>query len=180
MPCRTRRFLAAAACLLALTACEGAKRELGLVRRAPDEFAVVKRAPLAMPPDYSLRPPRPGAPRPQEMTEGGQGRAAVFGAAGGEEAYQPSGEAGSGESALLQAAGAAGARPQIRDVVDREAAEAPARDKPVAEKLLGIRLGRKDEPAASVVNAPEEAERLKKNVEEGKSVTEGTTPAIEQ
>lgn len=178
MPCRTRRLLAAAACLLALTACEGAKRELGLVKRAPDEFAVVKRAPLAMPPDYSLRPPRPGAPRPQEMVNGDQGRAAVFGTSG-EEAYQSSGESG-GESALLQAAGAAGAGPQIRDIVDREAADAPARDKPVAEKLLGIGLGRKDEPAASVVNAPEEAERLKKNAEEGKSATEGTTPAIEQ
>ena len=34
----------------------------------PDEFAVVTRAPLSMPPDYGLRPPRPGAARPNETS----------------------------------------------------------------------------------------------------------------
>jgi len=34
-----------------------------------DEFAVVTKAPLIMPPDYNLRPPRPGAARPQEQSE---------------------------------------------------------------------------------------------------------------
>ena len=34
----------------------------------PDEFAVESRAPLTVPPDFDLRPPEPGAPRPQEKT----------------------------------------------------------------------------------------------------------------
>ena len=34
---------------------------LGFEKSAPDEFAVVKRAPLTLPPEYGLRPPRPGA-----------------------------------------------------------------------------------------------------------------------
>jgi Protein of unknown function (DUF3035) len=32
----------------------------------PDEFAVESRAPLTIPPEFNLRPPEPGAPRPQE------------------------------------------------------------------------------------------------------------------
>jgi len=37
-------------------------------RSGPDEFGVVSRAPLSQPPDYSLRPPRAGAKRPNEVT----------------------------------------------------------------------------------------------------------------
>ncbi|MGH7063561.1 MAG: DUF3035 domain-containing protein, partial [Stellaceae bacterium] len=34
----------------------------------PDEFAVESRAPLTIPPDFDLRPPEPGAARPQEKS----------------------------------------------------------------------------------------------------------------
>jgi hypothetical protein len=37
-------------------------------RAGPDEFGVVSRAPLSQPPDFSLRPPRAGAKRPNEVT----------------------------------------------------------------------------------------------------------------
>ena len=50
---------------LALGGCSGTVQEnLGLGKRSPDEFQVVRRAPLILPPDYSLRPPEPGAPGP--------------------------------------------------------------------------------------------------------------------
>jgi hypothetical protein len=46
-----------------LGACGGTVQEnLGLGKRSPDEFQVVRRAPLILPPDYTLRPPTPGAP----------------------------------------------------------------------------------------------------------------------
>ena len=72
-------FILAGSAALLLTGCSGAKEQLGLTRSAPDEFAVVKRAPLEMPPDYALRPPRPGATRPQEQATAEQAREAVFG-----------------------------------------------------------------------------------------------------
>ncbi len=55
---------------VALSGCSGEEvtRTFGLTRDAPDEFQVTTRAPLSMPPDFSLRPPRPGATRPQEET----------------------------------------------------------------------------------------------------------------
>ncbi len=40
----------------------------GSRRSGPDEFGVVSRAPLSQPPDYSLRPPRAGAARPNVET----------------------------------------------------------------------------------------------------------------
>ena len=50
---------------------EDLKSTFGLNKRAPDEFAVPTRAPLSLPPDYSLRPPEPGAPRPNQTTARG-------------------------------------------------------------------------------------------------------------
>jgi len=130
-----------------------------------------------MPPDYTLRPPRPGAPRPQEAAPEDQAEAAMFG-----DAQQPAQSApDSGESALLNQAGADAAQPGIRQAVDRETATLEPKDKPVAEKLLGWTTGSSDAPPpASVVDPKAEAERLRKNAEEGKPVTEGETPTIEE
>ena len=43
------------------------KDDLGFGRQAPDEYQVVERAPLSVPPNFHLRPPRPGALRPQAI-----------------------------------------------------------------------------------------------------------------
>ena len=138
-----------------LTACSNAKESLGLTRTSPDEFAVVKRAPLEMPPDYGLRPPRPGAPRPQEQAVNEQAREVVF---GGDQAARKAPPA-NGESALLQEAGALETDPNIRNVVDRESNVEDNSKKPVAERLFGIkRPGSKEE---GVIDPKEEAARLK-------------------
>ncbi len=159
-----------------LSACGGDVQEtLGLKKSAPDEFAVIKRAPLAMPPDYNLRPPRPGAPRPQEQTTSQEARQTVFGS----EDRQAAPRKTDGESLLLEQAGGYESDPNIRTVVDSETAKLHDRNKPVAEKLLGLG-GDKDEPSATVVDAEAEAERLRKNLEEGQPVTEGETPSIEE
>ena len=65
-------FLCSAALLL--PGCSDFKRTIGLEKSSPDEFAVESRAPLTMPPDFELRPPQPGAARPQEATPGQQAR----------------------------------------------------------------------------------------------------------
>lgn len=161
--------------LLSLAACSNAKEQLGIAKKAPDEFAVVKRAPLAMPPDYNLRPPRPGAPRPQEATTAEEAKQAVIGAETQTSTPLPS----TSEGLLLHKAGAHAADPDIRHKVDSETATLHDRNKPVAEKLLGLG-GDADVESATVVDAPKEAERIRKNAEEGKPVTEGETPSIEE
>lgn len=162
--------------MLALAGCGNAKEELGLTRKPPDEFAVVKRAPLAMPPDYTLRPPQPGAPRPQEADIKEEARAVVFGASEQQEKPAPT----DAESFILQQTGGDQADPTIRQAVDKETAKMEPKKKPVAERLLGwTGYGDESEADASVVDSTAESERLRKNVEEGKPVTEGKTPTKE-
>ncbi len=84
----------ASAGLVALAGCAGGSGGVG--RSGPDEFAVARRAPLVIPPDFALVPPRPGAPRPQEADSSTQALQAMFG-----------GQAriSAGEAALLGKAG---------------------------------------------------------------------------
>jgi len=165
----------AAAALISLAAGSSAKEQLGLTKTAPDEFAVVKRAPLAMPPDYTLRPPRPGAARPQEQHPEDQAKIAVFG---------DSVDTGEGftksEAAFLDQAGAFKTQPNIREAVDQETAAMAPKDQPVAKRLLNIGSDDKQQPATTVVDPKAEAERLKQNKQSGKPVTAGETPSIEQ
>lgn len=66
-----RAPLLAVACVavsFGLAGCSDWKQVIGLDQPPPDEFAVESRAPLTVPPDFNLRPPKPGAPRPQEVT----------------------------------------------------------------------------------------------------------------
>ena len=44
---------------------------------SPDEFKIVSHSPLTMPPNAELRPPRPGEPRPQEVTPADQAKEAL-------------------------------------------------------------------------------------------------------
>ncbi|HTV88170.1 MAG TPA: DUF3035 domain-containing protein [Stellaceae bacterium] len=53
---------------IGLTGCSNWRQFIGIDQPAPDEFAVEQRAPLTIPPDFDLRPPQPGAPRPHEVT----------------------------------------------------------------------------------------------------------------
>ncbi len=48
-------------------------------RERPDEFAVQRQAPLVVPPDFTLTPPAPGAPRPAEGAASEQALEALFG-----------------------------------------------------------------------------------------------------
>lgn len=70
-----RNVIALALVGLTLAGCGGG----GLNRTRPDEFAVARRAPLVVPPDFALAPPAPGAPRPQEADSSTQALQAMFG-----------------------------------------------------------------------------------------------------
>lgn len=68
--------LGACALSLLLAACAGG----GIAgRERPDEFAVTRNAPLVIPPDYALTPPRTGAPVPQGTDARTQALEALFG-----------------------------------------------------------------------------------------------------
>lgn len=56
-------------------ACGSLKEDLGLLKEAPDEFAVVRNAPLSLPPDFNLRPPKPGEVGDGRLEQRDQARA---------------------------------------------------------------------------------------------------------
>ncbi len=174
------RIFFAAGLVLALGACDGVKRQLGLSKQSPDEFKVVARAPLSLPPDFSLRPPEPGAARPQEGTTTDQARRAVFGSgqAGAEAGVPRPGTEGlsAGERSLLKAAGADGTDPNIRQLINSEA-DALREDTDFLEALV---FWREPDAAGTVVDAEAEARRLRENSALGKDITEGQTPSIER
>jgi hypothetical protein len=57
----------AAASVVALGGCESVRKAVGAEKVTPDEFRVVTKAPLVVPPEYNLRPPRPGEPRKEDL-----------------------------------------------------------------------------------------------------------------
>ena len=75
-------------CALLIAGCTDLKKAIGLERTSPDEFAVESRAPLTIPPDFELRPPSPGAPRPQEKAANQQAKQAIEQAGPGEPGKQ--------------------------------------------------------------------------------------------
>jgi Protein of unknown function (DUF3035) len=175
-----KRISLALAALLLLPACQSVKQQLGVGRGGPDEFAVVKRAPLSLPPDFELRPPGEGA-TPAGADPSAAAKAAVLG--GGTDAGRQS-----GEEALLATMGAQNADPNIRAVIDHENGVIAVQNTSVKDKLLFWKdAPAADDPAALDKNAPPsevdakaEAERLKKNKTEGKPVNDGEVPTIKR
>jgi DUF3035 family protein len=74
-----------------VSACSNWKQAIGIEPTSPDEFAVESRAPLTLPPDFDLRPPQPGAPRPQETSVASRAQGVVDNAGPGAPGQQASG-----------------------------------------------------------------------------------------
>ncbi len=79
----------------ALTACGGNGKN------SPDEFAVVNRPPLVVPPESDLRPPRAGEPKAQDMDPGRRAFEVLFPG----KTYVPSPPKSKSEQGLLAAIG---------------------------------------------------------------------------
>jgi len=135
------RVIVAAAMVAAagLAGCQSTQKALGMSKVTPDEFRVVTKAPLVVPPDYALRPPAPGEPRPQELQPESAARNALLGQ---REAEQRS----DGEKLLVAKAGAEKADPLVRYVVDDEFGDIAHKEKSFADTVM---FWKKDETAAA-------------------------------
>ena len=169
------RVVTAVTLAVGLGACEGIKDQLGFGKKAPDEFAVVTKAPLVMPPDFTLRPPRPGAEPTQEPPTRQLARDALVGR--GSSILADRNLSSPGESALSSKAGATNADASIRDVINRETTQLVSKDKSFADALI---FWRKPDPSGSVVDAEKEVQRLRENAAIGKTPTEGEVPVIKR
>ncbi|HZT50697.1 MAG TPA: DUF3035 domain-containing protein [Stellaceae bacterium] len=172
-------FTVAAFAAVALAGCEDFNRAIGKEKVIPDEFAVVSRAPLAVPPDFSLRPPRYGAQRPQETPAVEQARQTVFRAGDDQQGKlpPPTEKRSPGEGELLREAGAANAPSDIRQLVDSEATSANDLSDSFVDKLAFWRKPPADSPD-KVINPSEEAERLRNLKEAAKPEAPAATAAL--
>ena len=158
--------------LLSGCSTSGLSRTFGLTRDAPDEYTVTTRAPLSMPPEYNLRPPRPGAARPQEQSERQQAEEALV-----PQLALTSPQSGSspGQAALIQQAGPS-APSDIRSKVDQDAQYA-ANNQSFVDKLL---YWRKPDTEQTQVDPQKESQRLRQNAALGEGPDVGDTPIIHQ
>ena len=156
-----------------LAGCSSASRALGVAKVTPDEFRVVTKAPLVVPPDYSLRPPAPGEPRPQELEPESAARIALMG--------QREAEARSdGEKLLVTKAGGDKADPLVRYVVDDEFGAVAHKDKGFADWVMFWKKGQPPAPPQGLGGDPNASTPINPSVEEQRlqNLTGGRTVVI--
>lgn len=177
-------------CLLLLpllTACGGdVKETLGLNKKAPDEFRVVSRPPLSVPPDFDDLP-KPGLgsedhisqqrsdKQAQEIITGrsnSQAPATASTAIKPVKVSKPAAPTSMAETQFLKRVGAGNAQPGIRQELYNERS-AQQEDAGIVDKLTTL------PPAKDpTVNAQKEADRIAQNKATGKAATEGETPQV--
>src|ERR1700704_5835377 len=127
---------------IALGGCSMLENIGGGKKVSPDEFKIVSHSPLTMPPNAELRPPRPGEPRPQEVTPADQAKEALSpvlaarpqrNAVATGTATAP-GRTGS-EQALVQKAGGTNVDPNIRSRVNQDTKSINDSDKGFIDSL---------------------------------------------
>ncbi len=173
-------------CALALSACGGGGSVASIIgldqkQSTPDEFAVVRRAALTLPPDFTLRPPDPAGVREQNLEVRNDARTAVFGDFEEERRQQSLQEANeqgisAGELVLLERSNALSADPNIRATVEQEVAALVDGDEGFVDNLLFWRAEK--EQGSDVLDASAEAKRLQENSSLGIDITEGDSPII--
>jgi hypothetical protein len=160
---------------LSLQACDSVKRAISGDKRAPDEFAVYKRPPLSLPPDYALRPPEPGRETLETYSPRDQARAAILRRPVESQSLAATTP---GLQVLMEKTGATDADPAIRKLVDQETLALSEEDKRLIDKLI-FWVDDKD-PQGTVVDPAAEQRRLLETQALGKPINEGKTPEIKR
>lgn len=123
------RIALAAALAGSLGGCGSFSKAVGADKSAPDEFRVLTKPPLVIPPEYALRPPKPGDPRAGLADPSAQAQAALFGRDLGR-------ASSSGERALVAAAGAQAVDENIRETVDLESSDLLRKGQGFSDRVL--------------------------------------------
>ncbi len=160
---------------IALAGCSGLgdtlSRTFGVTRDAPDEFSVTTQAPLSMPPDFNIRPPQPGAARPQEVSARTQAQQALMPQT---TLSAQTDDMSAGQQALLAAAG-----PPAPANIRNEIAHDPTLNSTGGTFADRLMFWRPAPQPGIVVNAAAEAQRLRQNAALGQSPESGVTPIIQ-
>jgi hypothetical protein len=156
----------------------------GEEKQAPDEFAVYSRAPLSMPPDFGLRPPKPGVTRPQTIKPRNDAKDALLSSSRTPPSAKSIGNAAQAQAdqtpgivALLSNAGAKQANPDIRALINSETSGlSSSLHKGITNNIL---FWRKNiiTPKGAVINPAVEQRRMRRKSGEGDVVEEAPASA---
>ena len=171
-------------CLIGLTpgllGCESVRKAVSGKKQAPDEFVVYKRPPLALPPEFNLRPPMPGATQLQKVSPREEAKGAILSttAAQAQKPSQGPTATTAGIAALLNQTGALKTDPNIRAKVNADTTTIAAEDRRFIDKLI-FWVDEAPYPG-SVVDPKKEQQRIMQNEALGKPITEGKVPEVKR
>jgi hypothetical protein len=143
---------------LALCGCQTLRSAAGMDKKPPDEFSVLTKAPLVVPPDYNLMPPRPGAAPTNQIQPTENAQTALFGNDPATIASNIPGNASQGEKLLLAYAGVANADPDIRQQLDSDRKAMVGSDDSFTSEVLFWQGPKTDK--GTPVDADSEAKRI--------------------
>ncbi|MEM7767758.1 MAG: DUF3035 domain-containing protein [Pseudomonadota bacterium] len=158
--------LGLALAITAVTGCAGG-RDSGINEGRQDEFLVVTKPPLTVPPEYSLRPPGAGQALPLEVDPARSGSVTAFGETLGQ-------NASGSERALVAAAGANAVDPLIRSTVDWEEASTVRKSPSLGDRILFWRDNEETQAIVAADNATGGAEIIIADPRESRTKLPGT------
>ena len=159
---RLKTLMLATACgAMGLSACSQTTKALGLTKNAPNEFNILTKAPLVVPPEYNLRPPQIGTSSSENNYSQKSAREALLGDI---DAAEPT----RGEVVLMSKAGVGRANQEIRLEIDGTNS-VERKSKSFSDQVLFWRDGKVLNPDGSPMDPEIEARRM----ESMKSATGG-------
>ena len=145
-------MLTTACATMGLSACNTTTKALGLTKNAPNEFNILTKAPLVVPPEYNLRPPQIGTSSAENNYSQKSAREALIGDI---DAAEPT----RGEVVLMSKAGVGRANQEIRLEIDG-ANSVERKSESFSDQVLFWKDGRVIRPDGSPVDPEVEARRI--------------------
>jgi hypothetical protein len=164
------RLVAFGGMALMLIGCQSIREAAGVTKEPPDEFAVVTKAPLVIPPEFNLRPPKPGASPTNQVDPTAAAQIAMTNSDPNAIAAAMPKNYSDEERFLLAKTGGAAAEHTIRQQIEAENKKMEPSDQSFTDKVL-FGASSDDKP----VDADAEAKRIADAKAQGK--TAATPPA---
>jgi Protein of unknown function (DUF3035) len=162
---------------LAVVGCDTIRQAAGVTKEPPDEFAVVTKSPLVVPPDFNLRPPKPGAVPTNQSSPTQAAQAALFGDDPVTTASALPGNFSAEERIVLANSGGATADHSIRKQIVSDEKATEATEDSFTDALL---FSSPDPNKGAPLDADAEAQRIQNAKANGQTVAgspNATTPA---
>jgi hypothetical protein len=167
------RTAALSAVAVSLIGCQSLREAAGITKEPPDEFAVVTKSPLVIPPDFNLKPPKPGAAPTNQASPTQSAQSALFGDDPVAAAAAIPGNFSPEERVVLANSGGAAADPSIRKQIASDEKQMEATDDSFTDELM---FSSADPYKGAPLNADAEAQRIEAAKAQSQQVA-GTTNA---